>query len=110
MMVVVALFWLLVSTQDRGESDPAAILTSASMRMSLTLMGALRATVPGLFASMAQTLMDLFGASAPFVLRQVRVKRCSRENNTRTQRRFHLMRLFFLLWPQLVFKSVRKQA
>ena len=41
------------------------------MRMSLTLMGALRATVPGLFASMAQTLMDLFGASAPFALRQV---------------------------------------
>lgn len=57
--------------QERGESDPAAILTSASMRMSLTLMGALRATVPGLFASMAQTLMDLFGASAPFALGQV---------------------------------------
>ncbi|CAM9445026.1 unnamed protein product, partial [Ectocarpus sp. 12 AP-2014] len=60
------------STEEgRGESDPAAILTSASMRMSLTLMGALRATVPGLFASMAQTLMDLFQASAPFALGQV---------------------------------------
>eukprot|EP00752_Nemacystus_decipiens_P002251 g2132.t2 len=59
------------TAEERGESDPAAILTSASMRMSLTLMGALRATVPGLFTSMAQTLMDLFGASAPFALRQV---------------------------------------
>lgn len=47
------------------------------MRMSLTLMGALRGTCPGLFASMAQTLMDLFGASAPFALKQVRAREFS---------------------------------
>lgn len=59
------------SPQERPEADPAAILTSASMRMSLMLMGALRTTCPGLFANMAQTLMDLFGASAPFALGKV---------------------------------------
>lgn len=59
------------SPQERPETDPAAILTSASMRMSLMLMGALRTTCPGLFANMAQTLMDLFGASAPFALGKV---------------------------------------
>lgn len=58
-------------SQERTEEDPAAILISASMRMSLMLMGALRTTYPGLFANMAQTLMDLFGASAPFALGKV---------------------------------------
>lgn len=59
--------------QGTKESDPSAIMTSASMRMSLTLMGALGAAHPGLFVSMAQTLIDLFGASAPFALGKVLV-------------------------------------
>ncbi|CAM9869001.1 unnamed protein product, partial [Phaeothamnion confervicola] len=53
------------------ESDPNAILTGASIRMSLVLMKALRGSVPGLFQEMARSLGALLAATAPFALAEV---------------------------------------